>query len=204
VSSAVADAASITGLIIAGGLARRMGGIDKGLQLFQGRPLLAQIIARFSPQVGSLFLNVNHNASSYLPLGLPLLADSAADYAGPLAGLQAGLACCTTPLLACVPCDAPFLPADLVARLQTALIQNQAEVAVASAGGRCQHAFMLCRREVLPGLSGYLEQGGRRVGEWQRQCRYVEVDFVDADAFMNFNRLEDLREYENPFIQKTQ
>ena len=189
---------TLTGLIIAGGLARRMGGVDKGLQLFQGRPLLAHVIERFAPQVDRLLLNVNHNAAAYAAFGLTQVPDLQTDYAGPLAGVQAGLMHCTTPLLACVPCDTPFLPRDWVARLHAALQEHEADLAVATAAGQGQHAFMLCRREVLAGLTQFLERGGRRIGEWQHQCRHVEVDFPDAEAFMNFNRLEELREYEHP------
>lgn len=191
------EPSTITGLIIAGGLARRMGGVDKGLQLFQGRPLLAHVIERFAPQVDRLLLNVNHNAAAYAPFGLPQVTDTQTGYVGPLAGVQAGLAQCTTPLLACVPCDTPFLPLDWVARLSAALQQHEADLAVATAAGQGQHAFMLCRREVLGGLTQFLAQGGRRIGEWQHQCRHVEVDFVEAEAFMNFNHLEELREYEH-------
>lgn len=187
----------MTGLIIAGGLARRMGGVDKGLQLFQERPLLAHVIERFAPQVDRLLLNVNHNAAAYAAFGLPQVADSQADYAGPLAGLQAGLMHCATPLLACVPCDTPLLPLDLVARLHAVLVMQGADLAVATAAGQGQHAFMLCRREVLGGLTQFLAQGGRRIGEWQQQCHHVEVDFAEAEAFMNFNHLEELREYEH-------
>lgn len=186
---------AITGLIIAGGLARRMGGVDKGLQLFQGRSLLTHVIERFAPQVDCLLLNVNHNAAAYASFGLPQVADQRMDYAGPLAGVQAGLTHCTTPLLACVPCDTPLLPRDGVARLFAALQQHEADLAVARAAGQVHHAFMLCRREVLAGLTLFLEQGGRRYGEWQHQCRHVEVDFVETEAFMNFNSLEELREY---------
>jgi molybdopterin-guanine dinucleotide biosynthesis protein A len=193
----------ITGLIIAGGRAQRMGGVDKGLQLLVGRPLLAQVIERFAPQADRLLLNVNHHAAAYASFGLMRVADLTPDYAGPLAGLQAGLTCCTTPILACVPCDTPFLPLDLVPRLHAALLAHDAELAVATVAGRAQPAFMLCRRTVLPGLTDFLQRGGRRIGEWQQQCRSVEVAFDDEAAFINFNHLEELREYATHPFQKT-
>lgn len=187
---------AISGLIIAGGLARRMGGVDKGLQLLGGRPLLAHVIERFAPQVDTLIINANHQPEDYAAFGCPLIADALTGYAGPLAGLQAGLLACTTPLLATVPCDSPFLPRDLVARLHEALTRTGAQLAVATAGSHRHHAFMLCRRELLPGLTAYLESGGRRIGLWYEGIDVVEVAFEDAEAFANINTLEELREYE--------
>jgi molybdopterin-guanine dinucleotide biosynthesis protein A len=190
---------AITGLIIAGGLARRMGGVDKGLQDFRGRPLLAQVIERLQPQVDSLLINVNHHREAYAGFAHPLISDSIADYAGPLAGLHAGLTACTTPLLAAVPCDAPELPADLVVRLQAALEAGQADVAVAVAGGRRHHACLLCRREVLPGLTHFLVGGGRKVGQWLAGLRLAEAEFTGpegAAAFANINTLEELKNLE--------
>lgn len=195
------SASHITGLILAGGLARRMGGADKGLQAFAGRPLLSHVIDRFAPQVGSLLLNVNHNAAAYARFGCPIVPDALEGYAGPLAGLAAALARCQTPLLACVPCDAPFLPHDLVVRLEEALAAGRGRMAVARAGGRVQRAFMLCRREVLPDLDAFLAGGGREVGQWQAQARNacVEAGFEDADAFANINTLEELKRFEDDY-----
>lgn len=191
----------ITGLIIAGGLARRMGGADKGLQLLAGRPLLAHVIERLSPQLagGPLLLNANHHAAAYAAFGLPVIRDMNADYAGPLAGLQAGLQACRTPLLVCVPCDAPRLPMNLVDHLLAALQAEQADVAVALADGRQQALFMLCRREVLAGLTDFLAAGERKVGAWLRMptLKVAEVDFADAAAFANINTLEELQILEN-------
>ena len=183
---------AVTGLIIAGGLARRMGGVDKGLQLLQGRPLLAHVIERFAPQVDGLLINANHQADAYAVFGYPLIADELAGYAGPLAGLHAGLARCPTPLLATVPCDTPFLPLDLVARLNAALTASQAVLAVATTAGWTQHTCMLCRREVLPGLHAFLASGERKIGRWYETLDVVEVPFDDEAAFANINTLEEL------------
>ncbi len=188
----------ITGLIIAGGLARRMGGIDKGLQHWHARPLLAHVIERFAPQVGPLWLNVNHHAENHASFGLPMIADIFPGYAGPLAGLHAGLTLCTTPLLACTPCDTPLLPLDLVERLHTALETGHADIAVATAAGRSHPAFLLCRRDVLPNLENFLAQGGRRIGAWQDTANVTFVDFADEHAFANINTLEELNSLETP------
>ncbi|HMX17345.1 MAG TPA: molybdenum cofactor guanylyltransferase, partial [Rhodocyclaceae bacterium] len=114
-------AAGVTGLVLAGGLGRRMGGADKGLLDYAGRALVAAAIERLRPQVGTLMVNANRNGEAYAAFGFPVLADAVAGFAGPLAGLQAGLAACTTPLLVTVPCDSPDAPRDLVARLGAAL-----------------------------------------------------------------------------------
>ena len=185
----------ITGLIIAGGLARRMGGIDKGMQPLGGKPMLAHVIERFAPQVDAVVINANQNPAAYAAFGYPVIADTIKGYAGPLAGLHAGLAACATPLLVSVPCDSPFLPLDLVARLHVALDTAQAELAVATTAGWKQHAFMLCRRELLPGLTAFLEEGGRKIGFWYEKLDVVEVPFADEDAFANINTLEELQHY---------
>jgi len=186
----------ITGLIIAGGLARRMGGGDKGMQMLRGKPLLAHVIERFAPQVDRLLINANHNPAAYAAFGYPLVADTLEGYAGPLAGLQAGLAQCPTLLLATVPCDTPFLPRDLVARLHAALDAAQAPLAVATTAGWTQHTFMLCRREVLPSLTAFLATGERKIGRWYATLDAVEVPFADEAAFANINTLEELAHLE--------
>lgn len=191
------SASAITGLIVAGGRARRMGGADKGLQAFAGRPLLAHVIERFAPQVDALLLNVNHHASAYAGFGLPVIGDVIPGYAGPLAGLHAGLQACPTPLLACVPCDAPLLPVDLVARLQAGLAAENAELAVPVAVGRMQHAFMLCRRELLPRLTDFLAGGECRIGAWLTGLKVAAVPFADETPFANINTLEELQNLEN-------
>ena len=131
----------ITGLILAGGEGRRMGGIDKGLQELDGCPLVQWVLDRLAPQVGEVFISANRNLARYGEFGHPVLPDRLDGFAGPLAGLQEGLAQATTPLLVTAPCDSPFLPDDLVMRLYAALVAQQAELAVARAGGRAHRAF---------------------------------------------------------------
>ena len=186
----------ITGLILAGGLARRMGGGDKGLRQFRGKPLVAHALERLAPQVDTLIINANQNREAYEALGYPVIADAVAGHAGPLAGLHAGLAACTTPLLATAPCDSPFLPPDLVARLHAALIGAGAELAVAQTGGRAQLVFALCRREVQDSLTDFLDGGGHKVETWYAALNVVEVPFEDEAAFANINTLEELKRLE--------
>lgn len=177
----------ISGVILAGGLGRRMGGVDKGLQLLAGRPLAAQVAERFAPQVDELFINANRNPEAYAALGYRVLPDLVPDFAGPLAGLHAALAAAKHPLLATAPCDSPFLPTDLVAQLAAALAENGADIAVARAADRLHPVFCLCRRSLLPDLAAYLAGGGRKVQEWQRRHALAVVDFADAAAFANLN-----------------
>lgn len=187
-----AAASGVTGLVLAGGLGRRMGGADKGLMDYGGRPLVAAAIARLGPQVETLLVNANRNAEAYASFGHPVVADAVGGFAGPLAGLQAGLAACATPLLATVPCDSPHLPGDLVARLRAALEATGAELALAAAGGRWQPVFLLCRRSVRARLEAYLAGGGRRIEDWVRGGPHAVVEFADAGAFANINTPEEL------------
>ncbi|MCX8017361.1 MAG: molybdenum cofactor guanylyltransferase [Rhodocyclaceae bacterium] len=164
-----------------------MGGADKGLLKHRGRPLVAHAIERLAPQVDRLLISANRNLATYRRLGFPVVTDALADFQGPLAGLAAGLAECTTDWLVCVPCDCPALPADLVERLFAAAHAGDGALAVARAAGRLQPTFLLCRREILPALTRYLAAGGRRVGQWCREQGALAVDFPDETAFENIN-----------------
>jgi len=182
----------ITGLILAGGAGRRMGGTDKGLLDYQGRPLVAHVLERLSPQVGSLLISANRNLDVYAQFGHPLVSDDQPDYPGPLAGLAAGLAVCPGEWLVCVPCDCPALPLDLVKRLLAPAQDRSAAIAVATTGGRMQPTFQLCRRCLLPALLAYLASGERKVGGWCHAQSAIEVDFADTPAFRNLNSPDEL------------
>lgn len=199
---ATIEPAQITGLILAGGLGRRMSadgeGLDKGLQSFQGEPMIARVIERFAPQVGCVVLNANRNRARYEAFGHPVVADAIEGFAGPLAGLQAGLAAARTPYVASVPCDSPFLPLDLVRRLGAALAARRAQVAVARTGPQAHPVFMLVERSVLPGLDRFLSAGRRKIDAWYSELALAEVDFEDERAFLNINTPEQLRQHETP------
>jgi len=184
---------AITGIILAGGLGRRMGGVDKGLQLLDGRPLVRHVAERLAPQVDHLLINANRSQAEYAALGYPVLADEIPDFAGPLAGLHAALSAAATPWVATAPCDSPYLPFDLVSRLQASLLASAAGLAVARVEGRLHPVFCLCRTSLNDPLAAYLNQGGRRVAEWCTDMGAVLVDFDDQpQAFRNFNTLQDL------------
>ena len=189
--------AQITGLVLAGGRGSRMGGIDKGLQLYQGRPLVQHALERLVPQVGTLMVNANRHLEAYAAFGVPVWPDTLAGYSGPLAGLAAGLAHCSTPYLVSVPCDSPQFPADLVARMAAALAQADAQVAVAAAvedgALRMQPVFCLLHTSLLSDLLAFLHSGQRKVGAWLATQRCVEVRFDEAAAFFNANTLADLQ-----------
>jgi len=188
----------ITGVILAGGLGRRMGGTDKGLQELRGQPMVHWVIERLAPQVDELLINANQNGERYAAFGHRVVPDQIPDFAGPLAGLHAALAAATHPLVATAPCDSPFLPADLVFRLFSALTVANADLAVARTFDQSHPVFCLCRREVLPHLTEFLESGGRKVDRWYSTLQVVEVAFDDeAEAFENINTREELSRFDS-------
>ncbi len=185
----------ITGVVLAGGLGRRMGGVDKGLVEFRGRTMVEQVLERLRPQVDELIINANRNGERYAAFGYPVFADAIEGFAGPLAGLHAGLSRASHPLVATAPCDSPFLPADLVARLHAALAAAGADLAVARTFDQPHPVFCLCRRHVLPHLEAFLAAGGRKVDLWYATLKIVEVRFDDEEeAFRNINTRDELRD----------
>lgn len=193
----------ITGLILAGGRGARMGHVDKGLQLFRGKPLAVHVMERLAGQTNALAINANRHQSDYAAFNLPIWPDLLPDFPGPLAGLHSGLTHCATDYLAAVPCDSPLLPPDLVARLAAALIEQQADAAIAvtgcvdQAGFQRHPVFCLLRKTLLPSLTGYLQQDGRKMERWFAGIRTAEVRFDDEAAFSNINTLQELRQLES-------
>lgn len=180
--------ADITGIVLAGGQGRRMGSVDKGFVELGGRPLVAHVVERLAPQVQTLIINANQNIGRYAAFGFPVVADAIGGFAGPLAGLHAGLAAATTPLVATCPCDSPFLPADLVARLSGAFDAQPIDIAVARTFAQPHPVFALARRSLLPHLARFLDGGGRKIDAWYASLPIAEVAFDDeADAFRNIN-----------------
>lgn len=189
---------TISGVVLAGGLGRRMGSVDKGLLPLRGRPLAAWAADRLAPQVDELLINANRSTEAYAAFGYPVIADSLPGYAGPLAGLHAALAQAAHPLIATAPCDSPFLPVDLVDRLAAGLIRAGATIAVARCGERTHPVFCLCRREVLPALERTILNGELRFERWIRAQHYVEVAFDDQpEAFANINTPDELSALEH-------
>jgi len=195
------EIADITGLVLAGGRGSRMGGVDKGLQDHLGAPLALQALRRLGPQVGTLMINANRNLAAYEAMGVPVWPDEIPDYAGPLAGMLAGLKHCKTPYLATVPCDTPNFPLDLVERLASALSDSDSEMATAftrEAGSpRRQPVFSLLRTSLQENLAAYVNSGQGNVGFWAGQQRCAQVVFEDASQFFNANTLSDLAQLQS-------
>lgn len=198
-------ARDITGLVLAGGRGTRMGGVDKGLQDFDGVPLALHALRRLQGQVGRVALNANRHGSTYASFGAPVWPDDLPDHPGPLAGFLAGLARCETPFLLTVPCDTPLLPLDLADRLGRALDAADAEVAVAGAAQadrrgivsmRPQPVCCLMRADLLDGLRRFVADGGRKIDAWTDGLATVVVPFDrpgdDPDAFRNANTHDEL------------
>ena len=181
----------VSGLVLAGGQGRRMGCVDKGLQLLHGKPMIATVLERLAPQVDEIIVNANRNLERYRALGHPVVTDEISGFAGPLAGLHAGLSAAARPLVVTAPCDSPFLPADLVSRLKK-FLENH-DLAVAKTGDQPHPVFALVRTHLKENLETFLAGGGRKIDAWYAPLKVIEVSFDDeADAFRNINTLEEL------------
>jgi molybdopterin-guanine dinucleotide biosynthesis protein A len=201
----------ITALVLAGGRGSRMGGVDKGLQTFNGLPLALHTLMRLQMQegalIGEVMLNANRNLAAYEAFGVPVWPDTLADYAGPLAGFMTGLERCETPWLMTVPCDTPLFPLDLATRLAQALDRENAEIAMAAAKEedgqlRPQPVFCLLRADLLESLVAFIQGGGRKIDRWTALHKTVIVPFDapgdDPRAFFNANTLAELHSLESP------
>lgn len=195
----------ITGLLLAGGRGTRMGGADKGLQTLHGEPLAAHVLKRLAPQTGALLISANRHPDVYAALGAPfgagIVADTLPEFPGPLAGLLAGLRTARSEYLLSAPCDTPWLPADLAARLAQALAANAADISTVTTadadGNLSLHpVFALLRTGLADDLAAYLAAGERKVRAWYARHKTVEVAFPDVHAFYNVNDLQQLAELE--------
>lgn len=187
----------ISGLVLAGGLARRMGGIDKGLVEVAGKPMVEHALAALRPQVGRLMINANRNLETYSRYGVPVVPDTIGGFQGPLAGIFSGLAVVETPYLLSVPCDSPLLAPDLAACMFRGLEEEQADLAVAHDGKRQQPVFLLLRRELAPDLQAYLAGGDRKIDLWFARHKVANADLSHRPGnFVNVNDEEEQRRVE--------
>jgi len=192
--------APVTGVILAGGQGRRMGGVDKGWVPWRGRPLVAWAIERLAPQVDQLLIVANRSQSDYAALGYPVVSDPEPwGFAGPLAGVVAALTAAPTEWIVTVPCDSPLLPGDLVARFRAALAGADGlcgallPVLVAHDGARTHPVFLAVHRRHLAGLTDFLTSGRRRIDAWYGTLPHLLVSFADEpDAFANGNTPDEL------------
>lgn len=192
-----ADGDGISGLVLAGGRGSRMGGRDKGMVAFRGRPLLDYVLAALRPQVDEILISANRNLAWYRETGCRVVPDADGEFAGPLAGILAGLRAARTPWLAVVPCDGPLVPPDLVARLRAALREHGAPIAAAHDGERLHPTFALVPVRLADALEEYLRSGRRKVSAFYSDNDFVAVDFSDRpQAFLNVNTPEDMARLE--------
>ncbi len=180
----------ITAVVLAGGRGQRMGGRDKGLVNLDDKPLIEHVLSRITPQVGKLLISANRNLDQYRQYGYKVITDDMADYQGPLAGVVRAMSLVDTEYVLTLPCDAPLLPGDLVARLSLTLEENRdADLVVAHDGERMQRVIALLPVALLADLQSYLDQGDRQIGRWYKRHSVALADFSDVpNAFVNVNR----------------
>ena len=191
----------ITGLILAGGRAQRMGGIDKGLIPFNGKPLIESAIAKLKPQVQTIVINANRNITKYAAYGYPVIMDDTPDFSGPLAGFSVGLKACKTSFLLTSPCDSPLLPNNLAELLVAEMEQGDFQLVYASskeADGKiwAQPVFCLMRSNLYDSLDQFLQKGDLKIDRWFKELRSSTVIFNDPQVFANVNTPEELTKLE--------
>ena len=183
----------VSGVVLAGGLARRMNKQDKGLVLFNNKPMITYALQAIVPVVDELFINANRNIEQYQQLNYPVISDASDDFSGPLAGVLAALNACKNDVLLVTPCDSPFMTAN---GLQTLLAEHQrcqADIAVAFDGERIHPVFMAIKSSLKSSLQNYLAKGERKIDRWFEQHNWVKVDFSgNPEFFSNINTLEQL------------
>jgi molybdopterin-guanine dinucleotide biosynthesis protein A len=193
----IAKQTKVTGVILAGGQARRMNYQDKGLVLYKSAPLINYAIAAMSPLVDELVINANRNQDEYRRFGLPVIADKTASFEGPLAGILAAISYATAEVLLAIPCDSPLIKTVHLQKLVTTLLATDKEIAVAF-DGECLHpVFLALKTHLKNSLETYLQSGERKVSRWIEQHNFVKVDFSDTpEVFLNLNTLEELENLE--------
>lgn len=201
-SSISIEKTSITGVILAGGQARRMDGQDKGLIPLSGKAMIEYVIEAIEPQVKSVIINANRNLSDYMQYGLPVIPDSISGYKGPLAGMASCLRVIETEFMLTVPCDSPFVPDDLATRLYTQLQKQQADISVAHDGKRMQPVFVLLKTALYDSMLDFLNRDERKIDKWFAQHNTITTDFSDKpQTFININTPEDISHIEAELIK---
>ena len=203
----------LSAIILAGGNATRMGGANKGLVPLYNTPLITYAIYKVSRMADEVLISANRDIAAFETFGYPVLTDKIidanGDLIGPLAGLHAGLTAAKHDYVLCVPCDMPNLPQHLANLLIQCLLDNNVEIVVVKANNDVIPVVCLCKKTVLPSLTTYITQGGRKVSTWQKSCAYAEIDLTDTfivnkkgevidygGDFANLNSLQDIKDYE--------
>ena len=203
----------VSAIILAGGNATRMGGANKGLVPLFNTPLITYVINKVSHMVDEVLISANRDIAVFEAFGYPVLTDKIRDsndgLIGPLAGLHAGLTAAKHDYVLCVPCDMPNLPQHLANLLMQCLLDTQSDIVAVKANNDVIPVVCLCKKTVLPSLTTYITQGGRKVSTWQKSCSYAELDLTDTfiankkgevidrgGDFANLNSLQDIKDYE--------
>lgn len=187
---------SISAVILAGGQAKRMGGVDKGLQTLHGKPLFQFIYDRLHSQVEHISVNANRNQAIYATAGLPVFGDNIEGFQGPLSGILTALERADTDFVLFVPCDSPFFPDNLLEKLKSAVVFHGVSIAYVHDGEREHPTFCLMARSLKEKLAAYLAAGDRRMLQFMRQNGAVSVDFSENKAaFTNINTLAELLQF---------
>lgn len=194
------ESSKITGCVLAGGRARRMGGRDKGLLLFRGRPLVSYALEALKTVTGQVIINANRNVDRYAEFGCPVVPDATGSFDGPLAGLLSALNWAESEFVLTVPCDSPLVTGILLSRLVDEFRNPDIEIAVADDGERLHPVFLLARRSVAASLERYLRRGERKIDPWLREHRLARTDFRDVlELFYNLNTPEELKSLEEDY-----
>jgi len=187
------QASEVTAVILAGGMGRRMHGLDKGLVELKDRAMISYVIDVLKPQVKEVLVNANRNTEQYRRLDVRVVADSIAGYQGPLAGFEAGMSIADTPWVYFCPCDSPLHSKHLLPHLWESVQGSDAQIAVASDADRTHPVFCLVQTGLLDSLRGYLGEGKRKIDHWFAEHRLLTVDCSDfAESFININTEEEL------------
>ena len=187
----------VTGVVLSGGRATRMGGVDKGLVPVNGKPMISWVIDALRPQVAEVFVNANRNLDQYRALGFPVIDDGDREFRGPLAGIASGMRAASGKYVAFAPCDSPLVCGDLVARLYAAMLSAGTRIAAAHDGERLQPVFALLERALLDDLMRYLDSGERKIDRWYAEHGFASADFSDVvDSFTNINAPEEKKALE--------
>jgi molybdopterin-guanine dinucleotide biosynthesis protein A len=187
----------VTGVILAGGLARRMNNQDKGLINYKGRPMVSYAIAALAAVADQSIVNANRNQEHYQQFGLPVVADQTGNFDGPLAGVLAAMIYTDADILVVMPCDSPLIRAEHLQKLLATRAEYDADVAVAFDGERLHPVFLAIKTSLKTSLQDYLDSGQRKIGRWLEQQKMVKADFsVEPEIFININTLTELSEFE--------
>ncbi len=188
---------TVTGVILAGGLARRMNHQDKGLMHYKGRPMVSYAVAALASVAGQSLINANRNREQYQAFGLPVVADQTGTFDGPLAGVLTAMIFTDAEVLVVVPCDSPLIKAEHLQKLLSSLTENDADAAVASDGERLHPVFLAIKTSLKSSLQAYLDSGQRKIDRWLEQQKMVKADFSnEPEIFTNINTLTELSELE--------